>query len=170
MTDRSSPKPRKMLFGLCAGAVIVVALAAGLMFNQSSSAIPAYNQDTDHVAIKGYDTVAYFTENKAIKGSSQFTSQWEDTAWHFASAANRDLFDANQKRYAPQFGGYCALGISAGEYADIDPEAFTIVDGKLYFNYNKEFRDNVWKKAPDAYLVTAGYNWENNRDKLRDNR
>ena len=170
MTGDSSHKPRKTLISLGAVIVIAAAFAAGMTLMQPSAAIPKYNQGSDQIAIKGYDTVAYFTENKAIQGDEQFTSKWEDATWRFASASNRDLFDANPERYAPQFGGYCALGISAGEYADIDPTAFTIVDDKLYFNYNKEFRDNVWKKGTKAYLVTADYNWKNNRDKLRDNR
>lgn len=160
---------RKALLGYAGAAVIVVAVVAGLLVAKPSSAIPAINQTADNVAIKGYDTVAYFTENKALKGNVKYSSKWEDANWHFTSAASRDLFEANPARYAPQFGGYCALGLAAGEYADIDPEAFTIVDGKLYFNNSKDYQ-TVWKKAPEAYVVTAQYNWSENRDKLRDNR
>jgi YHS domain-containing protein len=159
---------RKALFGY-AGAAAVIAIVAGLMVARPGSAIPTINQTADHVAIKGYDTVAYFTESKPVKGRAEYQSKWEDTIWHFASVSHRDLFQANPERYAPQFGGYCALGIAAGEYADIDPEAWTIVDGKLYFNNSKDYQ-KVWKKAPEAYVVTAQYNWSENRNKLRDNR
>ncbi len=99
----------------------------------------------------------------------EFEKTWQDARWQFASATNRELFAANPERYAPQYGGYCALGIAAGEYADGDPKAFTIVDDKLYLNVSIEYRDNVWRKAPKAYFATADYNWSSNRDKLRDN-
>ncbi len=159
---------RKALYGF-AGAAAVIAIVAGLMVARPSSAIPTINQTADHVAIKGYDTVAYFTKSKPVKGSPEYQSKWQDAIWQFASGSHRDLFEANPERYAPQFGGYCALGIAAGEYAQIDPEAWTIVEGKLYFNNSKDYQ-TVWKKAPEAYMVTAQYNWSENRKKLRDNR
>ncbi len=116
-----------------------------------------------------WDTVAYFTEGEATKGTKDFEHSWEDATWQFASATNRDLFTANPERYAPQYGGYCALGLAAGEIADVDPKAFTIVEGKLYFNLNIQYRDEVWRKAPKAYFATADYNWSTNRENLRDN-
>ena len=58
------------------------------------------------VAIKGYDAVAYHTENRAVKGRSEFSHKWNDARWYFASAANRDLFAADPERFAPQYGGY----------------------------------------------------------------
>ncbi|MFQ5983540.1 MAG: YHS domain-containing (seleno)protein, partial [Woeseiaceae bacterium] len=76
-----------------------------------------YNVDANNVAIHGYDTVAYFTDGKPTKGKKDFEHVWNDARWHFASATNRDLFTANPDRYAPQFGGYCAGGLAAGEYA-----------------------------------------------------
>ncbi len=159
---------RKALLGYT-GAVAVIAIVAGLFVARPGAAVPTINQTADHVAIKGYDTVAYFTESKPVKGSAEYQSKWEDAIWRFESGTNRDLFEANPARYAPQFGGYCALGIAAGEYADIDPKAWTIVDGKLYFNNSTDYQ-KVWKKAPEAYVVTAQYNWSENQDKLRDNR
>jgi hypothetical protein len=155
------------MIGYLAVAVIVVAVGLVMAFPSTANA-PAYNVDKNNVAIKGYDTVAYFTEGSPTKGDKQFVHSWEEATWHFASASNRDLFTANPERYAPQYGGYCALGLSAGEYADIDPESWTIVDGKLYLNKTKDFR-KVWRKAPEAYKATADYNWNENRDKLRIN-
>ena len=99
------------------------------------------------MAIHGYDTVAYFTEGKAVKGSGEFEQVWQEVRWQFASATNRDRFTANPERFAPQYGGYCALGLSAGEYSDVDPEAWTIVDGKLYLTHSLEYRE-TWRKAP----------------------
>ncbi len=149
--------------------VALVAVAAiGYTAFAPKSEIPAYNIDANRVAIHGYDTVGYFTEGKPLKGKAEFEHVWRDTRWHFASAGNRDLFTANPDRYAPQYGGYCALGLAAGEYADADPEAWTIVDGKLYLNNTRDFRV-VWRKAPEAHIGNADYNWSGFRDKLRNN-
>jgi hypothetical protein len=89
------------------------------------------------VAIKGYDTVAYFTEHKAVKGSPRYSYRWLDANWYFDSAENRDLFAREPVKYAPQYGGYCADGVSAGTITtNIDPNAWRIIDGKLYLSYD----------------------------------
>ena len=90
------------------------------------------------IAIKGYDPVAYFTKGRAIKGSEKFAHTWMGAPWHFANARHRDLFAAEPIKYAPQFGGYCADGVAYGQStANIDPEAWRIINGKLYLNYDK---------------------------------
>ncbi len=154
------------------GAIVVVAaIIVGAMFISplfsAKRQFADYNVDSDKVAIHGYDTVAYFTDGKPMKGSADFEQVWQDTRWQFTSGTNRDLFTANPDRYAPQYGGYCAGGLATGEFADTDPQAWTIVDGKLYLNKNLELR-KVWRKAPEAYVVYANYNWDNNRGNLRD--
>jgi hypothetical protein len=88
--------------------------------------------DANHVAIKGYDTVAYFTDGKPIKGSGEFEFVWSDARWRFASAAHRDMFAADPERYAPQYGGYCAGAMKTGGTSVANPVIWTIVDGKLY--------------------------------------
>lgn len=167
--NRLTSRPAIFAYGAIA---VVVAIFVGALYVAPllgpKRQFAAYNVDDAKVAIQGYDTVAYFTDGKPTKGKGEFEHAWQEARWQFASATNRDLFTANPDRYAPQYGGYCALGLSAGEYADADPEAWTIVDGKLYLNKTKEFRV-AWRKAPKAYLGNADYNWENNRDKLRDN-
>jgi hypothetical protein len=151
---------------------VVVGLAVvglvGFSTFSAKSEIAAYNIDSDNVAIHGYDTVAYFTEGKAVKGSGQFEHVWEDARWHFASAANRDLFTTNPDRYAPQYGGYCALGIAAGEFAHVDPEAWTIVDGKLYLNKSKKLME-IWRESTPTHLWISDHNWAENRPRLRNN-
>ena len=151
---------------LCAA--VVVAVGAGVFAFQTASNTPyrTLNATEDNIAIQGYDTVAYFTEGKPMKGNSEFEHSWQDARWQFASATNRDMFAANPDRYGPQYGGYCALGISAGEVSDVDPEAFTIVDGKLYLNKAMKFRE-IFRKAPKAHIGMADYNWDNNRGGLR---
>lgn len=169
--SRLISRPAILAYGAIA---VVVAVFAGALFvaplmatsKSSNTGIAAYNVDANSVAIHGYDTVAYFTEGKPVKGKSEFEYTWEAAKWHFASTTNRDLFKANPDRYAPRYGGYCSLGIAVGEYSDIDPEAFTIHDGKLYLSKVKRVR-KLWQKAPEAYLVGSEYNWEKNRGGLR---
>ncbi len=167
MVDGSSFTSRRTILGLAVVGVIAVAVV-GFFAYSAKSEIPAYNIDANRVAIHGYDTVAYFTEGKPLAGKAEFEHEWRDVRWQFASTGNRDLFTANPDRYAPQYGGYCALGLAAGEFADVDPEAWTIVDGKLYLNNTKDFRV-VWRKAPEAHIGNADYNWSQNRDQLRNN-
>ena len=150
------------------GVVVVVAVVASVFALQATPNQPyrTLNVTEEDVAIHGYDTVAYFTDNKAIQGKSEFEHSWRDARWHFSSATNRDLFATNPDRYAPQYGGYCALGIAAGEVSDVNPKAFTIVDGKLYLNKEMEFRE-IWRKAPTAQIFLSDYNWEHNRKGMR---
>src|SRR5216684_5412240 len=82
--------------------------------------IPGVNS-ADGVALKGYDPVAYFTDSRSTPGSEQFTSRWNGVDYRFASAANRDRFQADPDAYAPQYGGYCAFAIANSQIADIDP-------------------------------------------------
>jgi len=112
----------------------------------------------NNVAIKGTDTVAYFTESKAVPGSEEFTHQWQGATWQFASAENRDLFAANPEEYAPQYGGYCAYAVSKNQTAPIEPEAWKIVDGKLYLNYNQDVQE-TWEKDIPGYIEKADANW-----------
>lgn len=110
------------------------------------------------VAISGYDPVAYFTRNAAVRGDPAISAVHAGATYYFASEADRALFAADPGKYTPEFGGFCAFGTSQGHKATIDPEAFTIVNGKLYLNYNKE----VWakfKENPTSYIQQADANW-----------
>ncbi|MDY7094952.1 MAG: YHS domain-containing (seleno)protein [Acidobacteriota bacterium] len=110
------------------------------------------------VAIEGYDAVAYFEDDKPVEGSKDFTFEWMDATWRFASAEHRDLFEADPEKYAPQYGGYCAYAVSQGSTAGIDPEAWSIVDGKLYLNYNQKIQKK-WEADRDAFIEAADENW-----------
>ena len=109
-------------------------------------------------AIRGYDAVAYFKEGKPVEGKSTFQTDWMDASWRFISQANLDLFKAAPDSYAPQFGGYCAYAVSRGYTASIDPEAWTIHDGKLYLNYSKSVRDQ-WSQDIPTNIQKAEANW-----------
>jgi YHS domain-containing protein len=114
--------------------------------------------DSSGVAIKGYDTVAYFTEGRPVKGKKEFEYVWQDARWWFSSAAHRDMFAVNPERYVPKFGGHCAMGMSMNKKKVADPEAWTIVDGKLYIKYNKAARDR-WRKDIPANIKKAEKIW-----------
>lgn len=102
--------------------------------------------------------MAYFTDNKPVKGSSAYTYVYDGAMYRFASDAHRKMFAADPAKYSPQFGGFCAYGTATGHKADIDPAAFTIVDGKLYLNYSKKVRD-IWQKDEPGYIHKAGEAW-----------
>jgi YHS domain-containing protein len=110
------------------------------------------------VAIKGYDPVAYFTDGKPVKGSKEFTMEWQKATWRFASAKNRDLFAKEPEKYTPQYGGYCAYAVSQGYTADIDPERWKIVGGKLYLNYSEKAQ-GLWEKDISGHIAAADKNW-----------
>ena len=109
-------------------------------------------------AIKGADPVAYFTQGRAVYGKAQFTHRWKGVEWRFASAANRDKFKANPEKYAPKYGGYCAYAVSYGSLAKIEPEAWKIVDGKLYLNFDKSIQRR-WERDQTKHIARADGNW-----------
>jgi YHS domain-containing protein len=109
-------------------------------------------------AIKGYDAVAYFQHGQPVKGQTQFSHEYMGARWLFSSAGNRDQFAADPGRYAPQYGGYCSYAVSQGHTAKIDPEAWKIVDGKLYLNYSKGVQ-KMWEKDVPGYIQKANKNW-----------
>jgi YHS domain-containing protein len=109
-------------------------------------------------AIRGFDPVAYFADSRPVKGSDQFTHRWKGATWRFASAENRDRFAAAPEKYAPQYGGYCAYGVAQNYAVSIDPQAWSIVEGKLYLNYSRGVRD-TWNKDIPGYIGKADANW-----------
>ena len=138
---------------LGAGALLAspLAWAAEPPINTLKNSFFASRTDT---AINGYDTVAYFTAGKALKGSDNLVHEWMGAKWKFASAEHRDLFKANPEKYAPQYGGYCAYGVSQDKLVSIEPDKFKIVDGKLYLNYDADVQA-LWLKDPAGYIRQA---------------
>lgn len=110
------------------------------------------------VAVDGTDVVAYFTQGAPVAGSADITHQWRGVTWRFASTANRDSFAANPERFAPQYGGYCAYAVSEGYTASTVPEAWKIVDGKLYLNYSRRVQRR-WEKDIPGRIAAADQNW-----------
>ena len=119
---------------------------------------PVYVEWKSGYAIRGYDTVAYFTENKPVKGLKQFQAEYKGAKWLFSSQENLDLFQQNPEKYAPQYGGYCSYAVANNTTASIKPEFFTIHNGKLYLNYNKTV-NNRWLDDKEEYISDANENW-----------
>src|SRR5690242_5683613 len=142
----------RLVRNLVATALVAVAAVAG-----AGSAFADDSVNTGYfggVAIMGYDTVAYFTEGKAVKGSEEFSYDWLGTPWHFASKKHQEMFMNEPDKYAPQFGGYCApeVAVTGTATINVDPEAFKIIDGKLYLVYDvvdaDYFKDNAKELVP----------------------
>ena len=115
------------------------------------------------LAVAGYDPVAYFTDGKAVEGSSDFTAEWKGATWRFASAAHRDQFKAEPEKYAPQYGGYCAYGMTVGQKVPVDPAAWSIVEGRLYLNNSLKVRE-AWSQDPAGNIGKADAAWPKVRD------
>ena len=114
------------------------------------------------VAIQGYDPVAYFTQNKAVKGNKQFAALAEGVTYNFSTAANKELFIKDYKKYEPQYGGWCAYAMGAtNEKVEIDPATFKITDGKLFLFYHSWVNNtlNKWNKDETDLKAKADKNW-----------
>jgi hypothetical protein len=109
-------------------------------------------------AIGGYDPVSYFKESRPVKGNDQFSYVWKNATWKFSTAENMRSFMAIPENYAPQFGGYCAYGMSENHKAPTSPDAWTIVNGKLYLNYNMDVK-SMWSKNQQELIEKANKNW-----------
>lgn len=113
---------------------------------------------TSNLAIRGYDPVAYFLEDKAVEGRSSFEYEWKEATWRFSNAENMNLFTSNPEDYAPQYGGYCAYAVANGSTASVDPTQFTIIDGKLYLNYSRSVKQK-WLVNTSDFIAKADQNW-----------
>ena len=142
---------RYMLAGLVAVPAVAFAATRG-----SDATGRIYNNGG--VAIDGSDAVAYFTEGKPVAGDVTINHDWNGVRWHFSTIANRDTFAANPEAYAPRYGGYCAWAVSQGSIARSTPEAWAVVDGKLYLNFSKRIQRR-WEGDIPNYIARADRNW-----------
>lgn len=106
------------------------------------------------IAVRGYDTVAYFTLGKPTEGKESFETEWRGAKWRFSSQQHLDLFVASPEKFAPQYGGYCAYGVAVGNLVKIEPDLWDIIDGKLYLNYNEDLQGK-WRVDIPGYIVQA---------------
>lgn len=136
---------------------LLILIFAGIQTNAQTGTI----YTTKNGAIDGYDPVAFFIESKPVKGTKQFSYSWEGADWYFSSQANMQAFKKDPDRFAPQFGGYCAFGIADGEghKAPTLAETWSIVEGKLFLNYNLKVK-SLWIKNRDEFIKKGEENWE----------
>lgn len=138
-----------------------------LLFIISSCALPKKGGEInthkvagiENVAVKGYDVVAYFTEKKPVKGMSAYSYEWSDALWFFKNQTNLNKFKASPTKYAPQYGGYCAYGVSVPQQKiDIEADAWHIHNGKLYLNYTPATQ-NIWLEDKAGHIEAADEHW-----------
>lgn len=145
----------RTLLAASALAIVPVIAAAQAAFADKD---PVYTGRFSNMAVEGHDAVAYFTEGKPVKGSKDFSTEYQGAEFGFASAANLALFKADPAKYAPQYGGYCAWAVSQGYTAKGDADHWAIVDGKLYLNYNKKVQD-TWNEDRAGFIQKANTEW-----------
>ncbi len=133
----------------------------GLVFVLGAFATRAQKPEvfsTEEGAIHGYDPVAFFKESKPVMGKKEFNYSWNNASWYFSAQENLDAFKGDPDRYAPQYGGWCAYGTAEGHKSPSQPETWTIVDNRLYFNYNAEVK-KLWNKNQKGLIEQANRNW-----------
>lgn len=138
-------------------AALVLAISAGM-----APALPARGTNDPppgrRIGLRGYDPVAYFADGKPARGSQSFWYSFDDVVYLFRSAEHRATFASDPERYAPQYGGYCAAGVSKGYKAEPDPEAWLIANGKL-FVFQRKDRVPEFKRRIEELAAKANAKW-----------
>lgn len=146
-------KKTSLFFIIGIGIGVAVWFAAG-----RKESFKPVNTNADNIAVRGFDTVAYFTEGLAEQGNPQFAYDWNGAKWYFKSAENLEKFKSDPESFAPQFGGYCAWAVSRGYTADGDPNEWKIVNGKLYLNYDRQVKEK-WEAEQEKSITDGEKNW-----------
>lgn len=133
-------------------------------FAYDTNSTAAINVDQQGIGLHGYDPVAYFTQKQPVMGKALYTASHDGATYRFASQEHLDKFKANPAMYAPQFGGFCAMGVSLEKKLDGDPQAWRIVDGKLYLNVNKDVQKK-WLEDVPGNLANANKTWPQIKNK-----
>jgi YHS domain-containing protein len=144
---------------------LVLSLFSGTAFSQDAATLrkKQFNLNDDNVAISGYDPVAYFKENKGVKGRKELAVYYAGVIYYFSSAENKEEFKKDPSKYEPEYGGWCAYAMGAkNEKVSINPETFKIINGKLYLFYNRNSNNtlNTWNKDEASLKSKADANWQ----------
>jgi YHS domain-containing protein len=140
-----------------AACVVTLGLIGGASQLSAQTKAPV-NVDAQGVGIHGYDPVAYFSDGKAVKGDPQYRSQGAGATYYFQSAANKEAFDKEPAKYAPQYGGYCAMAMAMGKLEDVDPNYFLVYEEKLLLQRNAKAH-MMFSKDPEGNRRKADENW-----------
>ncbi|MGZ3184612.1 MAG: YHS domain-containing (seleno)protein [Telluria sp.] len=111
------------------------------------------------VGAGGYDLTTYFTQEKPARGNGHHTAVVDGVTYLFATDGNKKLFEADPAKYLPQYGGYCAYGVSVNKKFVADPDVYDIVDGKLYLNLDSKIR-GIWSQNIGGRIHDADSNWK----------
>lgn len=148
-----------LAFALSAvSAAVAAPLAAQSSMADHDMKAHVVNTNGDGVAIHGYDPVAYFVVGQPTKGEASLSAEFQGATYHFSNVANRALFTGNPEKYAPQYGGYCAMGLVGGRKFDVDPMAWRVEDGKLYLNKDPGVQ-KMWLRDVPGNIVKADEKW-----------
>lgn len=158
--------PRSAAFRAFAALALTIpasALVASPAFAAEKGSTSPINVENG-LALHGYDAVAYFADGTPTKGNPAIVASYQGVRYQFATEAHRKAFEAAPASYAPQFGGYCALGTAYGEKVDTDPTTGKVVNGKLYLNYNHKTAER-WNTDKPGFISKAEANWASVKDK-----
>src|ERR1700730_1507434 len=151
---------RRAMWEVCPSRLKPSAALLGFLF--ATVLVPAARSEEPKLSISGYDPVAYFTDGKPVPGKSEFEYLWHKLRWRFADGAHRELFVKDPDRYTPQYDGYCAMGTTndgAAHKDTVDPEAWAIIDGRLYLTHNQYWLQ-VWREKAEEYIKRGDVNWQ----------
>ncbi|MEM9765647.1 MAG: YHS domain-containing (seleno)protein [Pseudomonadota bacterium] len=145
------------------GATVVTAAAAvaGVTFLRGGfrELPPTPVFAVDGIAIRGTDPVAYFTVGEPVPGDAAIATRWKGATWQFSTAENRDAFAADPERFAPKYGGFCAWAVAAkGKLYSTQPENWTIVEDRLYLNFNDDIQQR-WEADIPGFIESADMRW-----------
>ena len=143
------------------GGAALLTATSSYAYDETSTA--QINVDAQHVILKGYDAVSYFL-GKPVEGDKRFSAEYDGAVYYFASADHLKTFQSAPAHYAPQFGGYCAMGTALGKKLDVDPSQYKVVDGKLYLNVNADVFKK-WSEDVPGNIAKANVNWPLIKDK-----
>ena len=135
-----------------------ILMAAALLISLPAFAAKEPVFFTGDGAIRGYDPVAYFTQGQPVQGSRDISFSWNGARWHFSSEENRAAFVSSPEKYAPAYGGYCAYAVANGYTASTDPEAWSVVNGRLFLNYSQGVKKR-WERNISGYIKSGDANW-----------
>jgi YHS domain-containing protein len=156
---KAKEKQKRILTSVMAAALVFLSFFISVNVNAQKAEDKFFNNlNTEGVILDGYDAVAFFTDNKPVKGNEQFKYTYEGAVYHFASQEHLDLFKTTPEKYKPQFGGWCAYAVSLGRIAPIDVNNFSIVNDRLFIQHNQR-AVNGWNKDVPGNIVKADKYW-----------
>lgn len=149
---------RRLALAIMTASITMIGAIPQLAMAYDENSTSSVNVDAKGVGLKGFDPVAYFTAGSPTMGKSSIAAAHDGVTYYFASIENRDKFKADPAKYAPQYGGFCSMGVALEKKLDGDPQAWRVVDGKLYLNVNKDVQKK-WLEDVPGNLKKAEMNW-----------